>query len=424
MNESLIRRIDEYVEQNQEALYAELTDLIRYDTQNFIHSGTEEPCQRHVERRFADCGLPVQFYYPDDLPGILSHPDYLAGRGTDKRPNVCATLAGESPERVLLSAHTDTMPVGDPALWSVDPFGGLVRDGRVYGRGANDNKYGVAAMIFLARLFRELGLKPHYTYDLLAYVDEEFGGGNGALAGSLSREYRSSISLDSGNYELWVAALGGCVFELELKCAAPTDSSAALLDALQLVKGELDQFAAARRRELGANPLYAGSDMERSAFRYLDVRIGEQATNLDRATLQFVYYTDRGREDSLAELKTCVDRAKARLAPAVALSDARATTRFFHYLQTPPESGSLADMKACAEAFVDFPLRKCGACLSDLSLFLKWASPDSFGFGALRDFSLYGGAHQVDEFVDCAEFKNVVKALALFMLRHGAPPAA
>ena len=48
------------------------------------------------------------------------------------------------------NGHTDVVPVGDLAAWSVDPFGGVIRDGVLYGRGAMDMKSGVAAFVAAA----------------------------------------------------------------------------------------------------------------------------------------------------------------------------------------------------------------------------------------------------------------------------------
>ncbi len=42
-----------------------------------------------------------------------------------------------------------------------------------------------------------------------------------------------------------------------------------------------------------------------------------------------------------------------------------------------------------------------------------------YNFGILRDFSLPGGAHQPDEFVDCRELMNFTRALLLFLMRYG-----
>ena len=48
------------------------------------------------------------------------------------------------------NGHTDVVPVGDAAAWTVDPFGGAVQDGRLWGRGACDMKSGVAAFVAAA----------------------------------------------------------------------------------------------------------------------------------------------------------------------------------------------------------------------------------------------------------------------------------
>ncbi len=69
-------------------------------------------------------------------------------RSSETIGNLVAVVRGSGPgRRVVLSGHLDTYPQGDPAGWSVDPFAGEVRDGRLYGRGAADMKGGIAASI-------------------------------------------------------------------------------------------------------------------------------------------------------------------------------------------------------------------------------------------------------------------------------------
>jgi acetylornithine deacetylase/succinyl-diaminopimelate desuccinylase family protein len=76
--------------------------------------------------------------------GIEFQLDPLAPR----RDNVIVPLgARDAGPTLLLNAHTDTVPVGNEAAWSVPPLAGVVRDGRIYGRGATDCKGGVAAMV-------------------------------------------------------------------------------------------------------------------------------------------------------------------------------------------------------------------------------------------------------------------------------------
>jgi len=87
-------------------------------------------------------------------------------------PNLVATV-GEGRPHLVLNGHLDTVPPGDPTRWSVPPFEGLVRDGRLFGRGAADMKSGVAAMIAAAaRHLARRGL-PRGRLSLFLTGDEE-----------------------------------------------------------------------------------------------------------------------------------------------------------------------------------------------------------------------------------------------------------
>lgn len=78
---------------------------------------------------------------------------------------------GKGPRSLLLNAHLDTVAVGDG--WKHDPFGGVLEDGKVYGRGASDDKGNVAAMLEIARLAKgvRLGGRILFTFT----TGEEFG---------------------------------------------------------------------------------------------------------------------------------------------------------------------------------------------------------------------------------------------------------
>ena len=80
---------------------------------------------------------------------------------------------------LLLCGHLDVVPAGD-GEWSVDPFGGEIRDGMVYGRGASDMKGGCAAILAAVTGLVEEGREPQVS---LAFVaDEETGGELGIRA--------------------------------------------------------------------------------------------------------------------------------------------------------------------------------------------------------------------------------------------------
>ncbi len=89
------------------------------------------------------------------------------------RPNVTARIEGGLPGPTLLfEGHTDVVTEGDGTEWSVDPFGGEIVDGRLYGRGSADMKGGVAAMLHAARAVESAGPFPG-TIVLAVLCDEE-----------------------------------------------------------------------------------------------------------------------------------------------------------------------------------------------------------------------------------------------------------
>jgi len=88
-----------------------------------------------------------------------------------ERPNLRAVLAGGDGPGLLLLGHTDVVPVGDG--WTVDPFGGQVRDGRLHGRGSTDMKGGLAACVGAMTALRREGVVLSGPVELAALVDEE-----------------------------------------------------------------------------------------------------------------------------------------------------------------------------------------------------------------------------------------------------------
>ena len=80
---------------------------------------------------------------------------------------------GNGPKKLAFDAHIDTVEVGNLANWTFDPFCGDIRDGKVWGRGASDQKGGAASMITAGRILKELGYGGEYTVYFTFTVMEE-----------------------------------------------------------------------------------------------------------------------------------------------------------------------------------------------------------------------------------------------------------
>ena len=75
---------------------------------------------------------------------------------------------------IHLNGHFDVVPAGDG--WTIDPFAGVVRDGRLYGRGSCDMKAGLAAAVFAVEAIRRAGVSHSAPLEISGTVDEESGG--------------------------------------------------------------------------------------------------------------------------------------------------------------------------------------------------------------------------------------------------------
>jgi succinyl-diaminopimelate desuccinylase len=105
--------------------------------------------------------------------GFSCHRLPFSEPGATEVQNLCAVI-GEDGPHFCFAGHTDVVPPGDLAGWTIDPFGGAVIDGWLYGRGANDMKGAVAAMAAaVARHLKGCGGKPKGRISLLITGDEE-----------------------------------------------------------------------------------------------------------------------------------------------------------------------------------------------------------------------------------------------------------
>ena len=153
------------VDASADELVAFTSDLIRIPTVNPPGDAYED-CARLIGERLAACDFEVEYYAAEGRPEhTAAHP----------RLNVIGLRRGRALRpAVHLNGHFDVVPAG--AGWTLDPFGGIVRDGRIYGRGACDMKAGIAAAVYAAEAIRRAGLELAGSIEISGTVDEESGG--------------------------------------------------------------------------------------------------------------------------------------------------------------------------------------------------------------------------------------------------------
>ena len=137
----------------QEAVVRVLQELVRASSVN--PPGNEEKVSNVMARMMKDIGLSVT--QEEFQPGRFNTYGVLAGRNA--RPIL------------LLNGHVDVVPPGEG--WSVDPFSGVIKDGRLYGRGSSDMKGGLAAMIVAAKALIDSGSRLGGSLMIMGAADEE-----------------------------------------------------------------------------------------------------------------------------------------------------------------------------------------------------------------------------------------------------------
>jgi len=140
-------------------------ELIRIPTVN-PPGESYRKCAEAIGVRLIDCGFEVEYHTAEGRP-----------EHTTKNPrvNVVGVRHGaNSRPLVHLSGHFDVVPAG--AGWTMDPFGAVLRDGKIYGRGSADMKAGIAAAVYAAEAIRRASVVLNGSVEVSGTVDEESGG--------------------------------------------------------------------------------------------------------------------------------------------------------------------------------------------------------------------------------------------------------
>lgn len=154
-----------------DGLVATLCDLIGYVSDQ----GHEVTIQHHMAGLLAGMGMDTDVW-DIDLDRLRQHPAHAVEIERERAVGVLGRWGRGQGPSLILNGHVDVVPAGEAERWTVAPFVGTVRDGRVYGRGAVDMKGGLSCAIHAVKAIMEAGLELAGSVMIQPVVGEEDGG--------------------------------------------------------------------------------------------------------------------------------------------------------------------------------------------------------------------------------------------------------
>jgi len=98
------------------------------------------------------------------------------------RVNLTSIIEGRDAARTLwFAAHIDTVPEGARGLWATDPYEPVIKEGKIFARGSEDNGQAVASTLFALKALKTLGVKPRMNIGVAFVSDEESGSKYGVI---------------------------------------------------------------------------------------------------------------------------------------------------------------------------------------------------------------------------------------------------
>jgi succinyl-diaminopimelate desuccinylase len=378
-----------------------------------------EDCARLIGTRLAACGFAVDYIAADGRPEhTRTHP----------RVNVVGLRRGRSDRpAVHLNGHFDVVPAG--AGWTVDPFGGVVRDGRIYGRGSCDMKAGIAAAIYAAEAIRRAGIELAGSIEVSGTVDEESGG----FAGVAYLAEQRRISSDRIDYviipeplnvdRVCIGHRGVYWFELETRGRIAHGSMPFLgVSAinhmgivLDRLRRELMPALASRTTQMPVVP----PDARHATLNINGINGGQPVDGIQtpcvadvcRAVFDRRFLVEEGFDATKAEIAALLHRLATDVpAFAYTLKDLMVV----HPVQTPADSPLVAALERHVARVLGRPATQI-------------ASPGTYDhkhvdrIGGIKQCVAYGPgildlAHQPDEWCAVDDLINATKVLALTLL--------
>jgi acetylornithine deacetylase len=414
-----------YVERNKDRLIEITRELIGRPSENIPPDGNETVCQNWIAEQLKACGWEPDLYELADVEGLQQHPLYHPGRNYQGRPNVAARRKGSGSGRsLLLSGHIDTVPRGTQD-WTREAFGARIEGNRLYGRGSNDMKAGVATNLFVLEAIAALDLE--LTGDLLfeSVIDEEFGGCNGTLAGRV-RGYNASAAILSEPSALRIcpAQRGGRTVHITFRSKSggilqDGGFCSSAIPQLTRFLSCVESFASKRTTEVRAHEMYAGLT---DPVPVLITKVftapwgfNEPITVPVTAHVEMYWQLMPGEtQDEVDAEFTAWLKAMVEAAPSIfpAMPEVQWPIRWLPGSAISPSEPVVQQLAACAKTVLGTEPTVAGIegpC--DLFVFQQ-----AFGIPATIWGARGGNIHAADEYVEIDSLVSAAKTLFLFVV--------
>ncbi len=392
--------------------------MLRVPTVNPPGDAYEE-CARLIGARLSECDFAV------DYPVADTRPEHTA---THPRMNVVGLRRGRTDRPLVhLNGHFDVVPAG--AGWTMDPFGGVVKDGRIYGRGSSDMKAGITAAVYAAEAIRRAGIPLVGSVEISGTVDEESGGFAGmaylAQQGRISASRTDAVIITepTDTDRVYIGHRGVYWFEVTTRGRIAHGSMPFLgVNAIEhmgvildRMRRELMPVLGARTTAIPVQPLGA----RHATLNINGIGGGQPVEGIQtpcvadvcRAIFDRRFLVEEGFDATRAEIVELLERA-ARETPDLfyELRD----LMIVHPVQTPDGASVVSALDLGAQHVLGRPL-------------LKAASPGTYDhkhvdrIAGVPNCVAYGPgildlAHQPDEYCTVADLVQSTKVLALAVL--------
>ncbi|MBI3091354.1 MAG: M20/M25/M40 family metallo-hydrolase [Candidatus Tectomicrobia bacterium] len=423
------KRTESYIDDHRDDIFGLLRRLIAIKSFTTI----EGEAQRLIEAELQKLGLATRRIV-GNREALRAHPEYNCYempymQALEERPNIVGNAPGSGGGRSLvLFAHIDTVPIFAPEKWTHDPFAGGIENGRLYGRGAADDKAGVVQNLMALTALRGARIPLRGDLTFASTIEEEVGGVPGIMACILDGVQGDGAfyghPIDTGMRQLNIANLGILTFDVHVP-GFPTSPLFYVMDreegnaiewAAEIVLA-LRQLGVERRKRVSCDiydRLYGNATCicpSVARIKGSGYYLATPEACVVTATAQ--YPPGEREEDVKQEISAAVERVAQgdpwlrRNPPRIVWGDIRFTPS-----QVPETDDIVTLSKRAIESYTgSAPIVSGIPTGSDIRFFNNYTKTPAISFGATG-----ANFHGADEWLDMEEYLSTIKATAAFIM--------